>query len=248
MKRSPLMTAWLGLRAIVFMIGFSLITAVMGVFAPLLALIPPKTAYIYLRSWAKASLFWLRITCGVKGEMRGYENFNPDQPAVVLANHQSTFETMFILAKFPRMSWVIKQELLNIPFFGWGMKQSHPIAIDRSDGLSSLEQILRNGKQRVEEGNSICLFPEGTRTPSSKKSRFKIGGAKLAIHADVPVYPVAHNAGDCWPKEGLIKTPGTVTISIGKPISIEGKTANELIAEAEDWVNEERTKLPPINS
>ena len=248
MKRSPLMSAWLSLRAIVFMIGFSLITAVMGMFAPLLALIPAKTAYIYLRSWAKISLFWLRITCGVKGEMEGYENFNDDEPAVVLSNHQSTFETMFILAKFPRMSWVIKQELLNIPFFGWGMKQSHPIAIDRSDGLSSLDQILRNGKQRMEEGNSVCLFPEGTRTSPSKKSRFKIGGAKLALHAEAPVYPVAHNAGECWPRNGLIKTPGTVTVRIGKRMDTTGKTAEQVIQDAEDWVNAERAKLPPINS
>ena len=248
MKRSPLMSAWLGLRAIVFMAGFALITMSMGLFAPLLALIPAKTAYIYLRSWAKISLVWLRITCGIKGVMNGYENFNNDEPAVVLSNHQSTFETMYILAKFPRMSWVIKQELLNIPFFGWGMKQSHPIAIDRSNGLSSFDQILNNGKQRMEEGNSVCLFPEGTRTHPSKKSHFKIGGAKLAIHAGVPVYPVAHNAGECWPREGLIKTPGTVTTHIGPRIDTTGKTAEQVIQEAEDWVNAERAKLPPINS
>ena len=247
MKRSPLMSAWLGLRAIVFLIGFSVITTVMGVFAPLLALIPAKTAYVYLRFWATACLFWLRITCGIKGQMRGYENFQDNESAVVLSNHQSTFETMFILDKFPRMSWVIKQELLNIPFFGWGMRQSHPIAIDRSDGLSSLEQILRNGKQRLDEGNSVCLFPEGTRTPADKKSRFKIGGAKLALHADVPVYPVAHNAGECWPRNGLIKTPGTVTVSIGPRIETKGKTPEQVIQEAEDWVNAERAKLPPIN-
>ena len=96
MKRSPLMSAWLGLRAIVFMAGFALITMSMGLFAPLLALIPAKTAYIYLRSWAKISLVWLRITCGIKGVMNGYENFNNDEPAVVLSNHQSTFETMYI--------------------------------------------------------------------------------------------------------------------------------------------------------
>jgi len=246
MKRSPLMTAWLGLRSIVFLIGFALITGVMGFISPLLKFLPPEKAYHVLRFWAKSCLLWLRLTCGIKGQVQGEENFDLNEQAVVLPNHQSTWETMYLLAKFPRMSWVIKQELLNIPLFGWGMRQSHPIAIDRSDGLSALEQILENGKTRLDEGKWVCIFPEGTRTPSSKKSRFKFGAAKLAIHADRPVYPVAHNAGDCWPKKGLIKTPGTITVSIGPRIDVTGKTPEQVTQEAEDWVNAERAKLPPV--
>ena len=247
MKLSPLTTAWLGLRSIVFLIGFALITGVMGLLSPLLTFIPAKSAYCFLRFWANSCLLWLRLSCGIKGEIRGEENFDLNEQALILSNHQSTWETMYLLAKFPRMSWVIKQELLNIPLFGWGMRQSHPIAIDRSDGLSALEQILANGKKRLDEGNWVCIFPEGTRTPAVKKSRFKLGAAKLAIHAGRPVYPVAHNAGECWPRNGLIKTPGTVTVSIGPRIDTTGKTPEQVTKEAEDWVNAERAKLPPIN-
>jgi len=247
MKRSPLMSAWLGLRAIVFLIGFGVITGFLGLISPVLTLIPNKQAYVIIRSWGVLNLAWLRLICGVKGQVRGKENFDLSEPSLVLSNHQSTWETMYLLATFPRMSWVIKQELLNIPLFGWGMRQSHPIAIDRSQGSTALEQILENGKKRLDEGNWVCIFPEGTRTHASKKSRFKLGGAKLAVHADRPVYPVAHNAGECWPRNGLIITPGTITVSIGPRIEVTGKTPEQVTKEVEDWVNAERAKLPPIN-
>jgi len=247
MKRSPLTNIWLGFRSIVFTIGFSLITGVMGFFSPLLALIPKKTAYACLQMWGRINLLWLRLTCGIHGEIRGYENLDLSSPAIVLSNHQSTWETMYLLAKLPRMSWVIKQELLNIPLFGWGMRQSNPIAIDRSAGSSAMEQILENGKQRLDEGNWVCIFPEGTRVHPSKKVRFKAGGAKLAVHSGYPVYPVAHNAGECWPRDGLIKTPGKITVSIGPRIEVAGKTPEQVMKEVETWVTEERTKLPPVN-
>ncbi len=247
MKQSPLAKVINTTRSIIFTIGFSIITAIMGLLSPLLTFVPNKLAYKCAQSWAVINLAWLRLSCGIHGEIRGADNLDLSQPALVLANHQSTWETMFLLAKMPKMSWVIKQELLNIPFFGWGMRQTHPIAIDRSAGSSAMEQILENGKKRMDEGNWVCLFPEGTRVHPSKKVRFKAGGVKLAIHADRPIYPVAHNAGECWPRDGLLKTPGKITVSIGPRVDVTGKTTEQVMQEVESWIIEERTKLPPIN-
>lgn len=248
MKRSPLTTAWLGLRSLVFTAGFFLVTGVMGIIAPLLSLLgKPKLTYAFLQQWGNINLVWLRLTCGIKSQVWGKENLDISSPCIVLSNHQSTWETMYLLAKMPPMSWVIKQELLNLPLFGWGMKQSSPIAIDRKAGTSAMEQIQTNGKIRLDAGNWVCIFPEGTRVSPEKKVRFKSGGAKLAVHAGYPICPVAHNAGECWPRNGLIKTPGTITVSIGPKIEVTGKTADQVIKEVETWITEERKKLPPVN-
>ena len=246
MKRSPLMTAWLGFRSVLLVVGFSLITAVMGLFAPLLGLVAYPWRVKYIQTWARLSLAWARLTCGIKGQMRGHENIDFSQAAIILPNHQSTWETMYLLAYMPAMSFVIKKELLNIPFFGWGMAQSRPIAIDRSAGSTAVEQINKNGKARLDEGNWVCIFPEGTRAPPNKKLRFKTGGALLAVHSGYPIYPIAHNAGECWPKKGFIKTPGIITVSIGPKIEVVGKEATDVIAEVEAWITQERAVLPPI--
>ena len=247
MKRSPLMTAYLGFRSLLLVVGFTLITSVLGVLAPLLAVFPYPWRVKYIQTWARLSLFWARITCGIKGDVKGRENLDLSQAAIILPNHQSTWETMYLLMSMPAMSFVIKKELLNIPFFGWGMGQSRPIAIDRSAGGTAVDQIKINGKARLDEGNWVCIFPEGTRVPPSEKARFKSGGALLAVHSGYPVYPIAHNAGECWPKKGFIKTPGTITMSIGPKIEVVGKQPADVIAEVEAWITQERTALPPIN-
>ena len=246
MKRSPLMTAWLGFRSALLVVGFTIITSVMGLFAPLLGLAPYPWRVRYVKTWAYLSIQWAHLSCGIKGNMRGYENLDLSQAGIIQPNHQSTWETVFLLLKMPAMSYVIKKELLNIPFFGWGMAQSRPIAIDRGAGSSAVEQINTNGKERLDEGNWVCIFPEGTRVPVDKKYRFKSGGALLAIHSGYDIYPIAHNAGECWPKKGFIKTPGTITLSIGPKIEVAGKQAPEIIKEVEAWITQERAALPPI--
>jgi 1-acyl-sn-glycerol-3-phosphate acyltransferase len=246
MKQSPLMTAWLGFRSVLLVVGFSLITGVMGFLAPLLGLFPYPWRVKYIQMWARLSLLWARITCGIKSNIRGYENLDLSQAAIILPNHQSTWETMYLLMKMPAMSFVIKKELLNIPFFGWGMSQSRPIAIDRSAGGTAVDQININGKERLDEGNWVCIFPEGTRVPPKQKMRFKSGGALLAVHSGYAVYPIAHNAGECWPKKGFIKTPGTITVSFGPRIEVEGKPASDVIKEVDAWITQERAALPPV--
>lgn len=247
MKRSPIMTAWLGFRSLLLLAGFFLITGVMGVFSPFLGIFPYPWRVKYLQTWAGLSIGWARLTCGIKWKVQGFESLDLNEPAIILPNHQSTWETMFLLNFMPSMSFVIKQELLSIPFFGWGMAKSRPIAIDRKAGGSAVEQINVNGKERLDGGNWVCIFPEGTRVmPQGKPLRFKQGGALLALHSGRPVYPVAHNAGECWPRNGLIKTPGTITVSFGPRIETTGKTSEQIIKEVEAWIKAERANLPPV--
>jgi 1-acyl-sn-glycerol-3-phosphate acyltransferase len=164
---------------------------------------------------------------------------------VVLAKHQSAWETVAFLFLFPPVSAVIKQELLNVPFFGWAFRMLSPIAIDRSAGREALKQIVTKGKAKLEQGFWVLVFPEGTRVAPGEKGRYGIGGAWLAAETGAPIVPVAHNAGEVWPKNAFVKRPGTITVSIGPAIETAGKSAAELTRAVEAWIETEMTRLPP---
>ncbi|KAG1658158.1 1-acyl-sn-glycerol-3-phosphate acyltransferase [Nymphon striatum] len=149
---------------------------------------------------------------------------------------------MMIPRLLPTTSWVLKKELTWIPFFGWALLTTSPIAIDRKSGSSAVEQVKVRGKKRLDEGNWICMFPEGTRG-----RRKNIVWVLLCLQntAGYPVYPLAHNAGECWPRHSYIKLPGTITLSIGKPFSVEGLTAEEINDKVRNWIEAEIEKMPP---
>ncbi len=179
---------------------------------------------------------WFRV------ETRGLENI-PKQSCVVLSKHQSAWETLALQTVLPPHCWVAKRELLWIPFFGWLLALSSPIALDRSKGKESMRQLLEKGKSKLQQGFSVVLFPEGTRIPFGQRGKYKIGGALLAEHSGVQVMPVAHNAGKFWGRNSFIKYPGTVVMSIGKPIDTSGLKADEINRQTEDWIEGEMTKL-----
>jgi 1-acyl-sn-glycerol-3-phosphate acyltransferase len=138
---------------------------------------------------------------------------------------------------------VLKRELLWIPFFGWGLALMSPIAIDRSRGIAAMRQIARKGKQRLEQGFWVIVFPEGTRVAPGEKRRYQQGGAWLASYARAPVVPVAHNAGRVWPRNSFLKYPGMVTVRIGPPIESAGRPAEEITAQAEAWIESQQRTL-----
>ena len=119
------------------------------------------------------------------------------------------------------------------------------IAIDRSKGRDAMAQVIATGKQRLADGQWVIMFPEGTRTVVGKQGQYKGGGALLAIGTGTPVVPIAMNSGDCWPRNAFIKKPGLITVSIGKPISSEGKTASGLMQEVETWIESEMRVISP---
>ena len=241
-----LKTLMLGLRATLFWTGYAIVTIGYGLLTPLLFLLPAELAFRVLITWTHINVWWLKVTCGVRYVIKNPENIDRDSAHIVLANHQSTWETMAIPTLIPRFSWVLKKELFKIPFFGWALKLVSPIAIDRSAGRSAIDQIKNIGKKRLDDGIWICMFPEGTRVLPGGKSRYKMGGAILASYSGYPIIPIAHNAGESWPRHSYIKKPGIITISVGPKILTKGRDAGDIMKDVEDWIETEKQALPPI--
>ena len=227
---------------------FAVLQTVLTIFFSIVALFSfPFSAHARYRLITRYNhlVIWLaRWVLGIQYVVRGAENL-PMHPAIILAKHQSAWETVAFLCLFPPVSPVIKQELLKVPFFGWGFRLLNPIAIDRSSGREALKQIVRQGREKLAAGFWVLVFPEGTRVAPGVKGKYGIGGSWLAAETATPIVPVAHNAGEVWPKNAFIKRPGTVTIRIGPVISADGKSAADLTREVEAWVEDEMTRLPP---
>ncbi|MDH3353697.1 MAG: 1-acyl-sn-glycerol-3-phosphate acyltransferase [Chromatiales bacterium] len=224
----------LALRTTFFYIGLILFTLPHTTITPLLWLTPYKLRRAYLGIWAHFTLWWLKFTCNLDYRVEGQENI-PAEASIILAKHQSTWETVAMQRIFPLQTWVLKRELLWIPFFGWGLAMTRPIAIDRAAGKKALKQVIKQGTDRLKQGIWVVVFPEGTRTLYGSRKKYAIGGAMLAEKSGYPVVPVAHNAGKYWPKVGLIK-PGTITLSIGPTISTKDIKTKEINRLSEEWI------------
>jgi 1-acyl-sn-glycerol-3-phosphate acyltransferase len=214
---------------------------------------PYKVRYGFLSSWAKTVVWWLRLICNLRHEIINPENI-PQGPAIIFCKHQSAWETIALQAIFPPQVWVLKHELMKVPIFGWALQMLESIAIDRSSGRKAVEQIVEQGKQRLDTGKWIVIFPEGTRVAPGQRKKFGIGGAVLAERTGYPVVLVAHNAGDFWRRRSLIKRPGVIKVVIGPTIDPNGKTAAEIKDIAEQWINatvdeiSERKAIPAVET
>jgi 1-acyl-sn-glycerol-3-phosphate acyltransferase len=204
--------------------------------------LPPLKRYRITSGWAHLMLFLLRVICGIHYRVMGAEHI-PHTPSIILSKHQSAWETLAFQQIFPPQVWVLKKELLLVPFFGWGLAMTSPIAIDRNSGKAALKQIVQQGKDRLKRGFWIVIFPEGTRIPPGQKGKYRIGGAWLATHTGVPVVPVAHNAGRFWGRNALVKLPGTITVSIGAPIDPRGMEPDDLNVKVESWIEAEVARI-----
>jgi 1-acyl-sn-glycerol-3-phosphate acyltransferase len=232
----------------IFIRSFVLLLAQL-VITPLFALIGilsfpfhPITRYRLISGWALSMMWLLRVVCGIRMEVKGAENI-PAEPRILLCKHQSAWETIALQKVFPPQVWVLKRELLWLPFFGWGLAMTSPIAIKRSDGKGAMKQLLKQGKQRLEHGFCVVIFPEGTRIPYGKKGKYKIGGALLSHSTGVPVVPIAHNAGKLWARNSFLKHPGVITMSIGPAIDPTGLKADEINQRVEEWIEAEVARI-----
>jgi 1-acyl-sn-glycerol-3-phosphate acyltransferase len=189
----------------------------------------------FARSWAVLNLWMLKTICRLDYSVEGKENI-PDEGVVVLCKHQSTWETMVLQIVLPSVRWVLKRELLRVPLFGWGLAMLKPIAIDRSAGHKAVAQLIEQGRPMLADGYWIVVFPEGTRTHPGKQRRYKQGGAILAVETGHPVVPIAHNAGEFWPRHSFLKWPGTIALRIGPVINTRDKTAEQVTNQARDWI------------
>jgi 1-acyl-sn-glycerol-3-phosphate acyltransferase len=201
-----------------------------------------KTRYRVGSSWAKLNAILLRHICKLDYRVEGLENL-PQGAAIALVKHQSTWETMLLQDFLPQQHWVLKRELMFVPVFGWGLALLEPIAIDRGAGRKAVEQLVTQSRQKLDNGGWVVIFPEGTRTKAGSKQRYKIGGAVLASQVDYPVVPIAHNAGEFWPKHSFIKYPGTITVRIGKPMQCKDRKPEDIMRDVENWIETQVSEI-----
>lgn len=227
------------LRSGLFYLCFLLFTVL---WATLVIVIGPALPYRRRFQFAigdyTAVIMWLlRWCCGIDYQVTGLENV-PDRPCIIYSKHQSTWETFFLQTLFAPQAQVIKKELLSIPFFGWAFSLLAPIAIDRANRREAMEEVIRQGRQRLEDHVWVLIFPEGTRINPGQYKTFTRGGAALAKATGYPLLPIAHNAGLFWPNNRFLKFPGTVQVVIGRPIRPTQGTVEELTEEGQRWINE----------
>ena len=225
------------IRSLLFAIGMWLSIVVIAVLSIFIFPFPFVIRYGFISQWARFTLWWLKLTCSLDYEVEGLENI-PATNSVILCKHQSTWETLALQKIFPLQVWLLKRELLWVPFFGWALALLEPIAIDRKVGRKAIRQLLEQGEKRLKDGRWVVIFPEGTRTAPGEKRKYASGGAALAERAGCPVVPVAHNAGEFWPRRGFFKRPGRIRVCIGPAIDSNGKTAAEINALAESWIED----------
>ncbi|MBP3194446.1 MAG: 1-acyl-sn-glycerol-3-phosphate acyltransferase [Cardiobacteriaceae bacterium] len=228
-------------RTVIFYIAWSFCIFFWSVAIVLSLPLRFEIRHYFATHWSDSTMWLLRVICGLKWQVRGEENV-PQTAVVVVANHQSAWETVFLPLILRKQVWVLKRELLRIPFFGWAIASVKPIAINRQKGKRALAQVLVQGKQRLNAGYSIVIFPEGHRFPYDAPIKFKQGAAKIAERLAAPILPIAHNAGMFWPRSGWIM-PGTITVEVGKPVEPNKRKADAINAEIEDIVRQMRDKI-----
>jgi 1-acyl-sn-glycerol-3-phosphate acyltransferase len=214
--KSLIYTAFMMLSALLF-----------GGFMTLCFWAPYSTQFAIARTWARMTFWVLKKLCGLTFTVEGRGRIPPGNH-IVMSNHTSAWETIAQFLIFPPQVWVLKRELLWIPFIGWGLKLLRPISINRGAGHRAVNQVVDQGKARLADGLWIIIFPEGTRVVAGESRKYGVSGALLATTTGKLVVPLSHNAADFWVRRGILKKAGTIRVVIGEPIPSEGKDPRQL--------------------
>jgi len=188
------------------------------------------------KTWATVNIFLSKRLCGLSYSISGLENI-PEQKCVVFVKHSSVYEIFIMLKHFSPSSWVGKHELMYLPIFRGVFKKFKLIPVKRGRGSSEIYKVRVAGKERLQTGNWIIIFPEGTRMPFDKSKRYGLSGAILASETGSKILPISHNAGKFWKRRGWIKHPGSVEFIIGKPLETRGLSLDEINAESKKWID-----------
>ena len=232
------------LRSVLFLLGALAVTVPFGFLVPLGRLFGRRLPFTLASTYTRVMLKWVEWSVGITYEVSGWENV-PQTPAVIMAKHQSAWETIFIESRFPPQCWIVKKELLWLPFVGWGLMAIRCIAIDRASGQTAREQIVQQGAERLKEGLWVTIFPEGTRIAPGRRGRYGIGGALLATRTGTPILPIAHNAGEVWGRYAFRKKPGVVKVVIGPLIAAQGRDVISVNAQVEEWIEGQMRIISP---
>lgn len=231
-------------RSLLQMTIYVVSTVVWALVSMLAAPLPYRHRYWLITRWTHFNLWVLERLCRIRVEVQGLEHI-PAGGGVVMAKHQSAWETLALQRWFTPQTWVLKRELLRLPLFGWAIALLDPIAIDRGTAASALRQLSRQGAERLAEGRWVVVFPEGTRLPPGTRGQYHGGGAMLAERTGAVVVPVAHNAGHCWGRNSFLKHPGVIQVRIGPPIDPKGRRAGEIIRLVEEWIEAQMAEIDP---
>ena len=236
----------LTIRSLLFTLSLFFSSIIGGALELLIFWAPFKWKWGLARAWAGYNLWAGRVLCGMHVITEGSENL-PDQPSVALIKHTTAMETYWQIWGLPPQVWVLKRELLLIPLFGWGVGLvMKPIAINRKAGGPAVRQVIEQGKKKLAQGLWISMFPEGTRMPPGETRRYGVSGAAVAKEVGCPIVPVAHNAGDFWPRRSLHKHAGTIRFCIGPPIDPAGRSAKETNLIAQEWVENKMREISAL--
>lgn len=236
-------------RSSVFFIGLILSTLII---APITIAVVPVLSFpvryrFFSGVWVSVNLWMVERVCGLSFHVEGMENI-PNENAIVFSKHQSAWETIAIQKIFPPLVFVLKRELLWLPIYGWALATFDPIAIDRKSQNKALRQIIDQGIQRLKSGRWVVIYPEGTRVAPGQVKKFNAGGALLANKSGYPVVPMAHNAGEFWPRKSFLKFPGVIQVRIGPVIETKGKSASQINREAQIWIENETQTISSANN
>lgn len=240
---NALVRLWLSFRSLLFWLVFihSVLLFSLGLLVFSWASFRFRIRLINL--WICLNLWVLRLTCGLRYEIEGLENIPSQGSFIFMSKHSSTWETIALQYHLPPLVWVVKQELMKIPLFGWGLRVQKAIPLQRGSGRKAVDKLLEHAQNRLQQGLSIMIFPEGTRVAAGEVRAYKNGGLILAQSSSTPIIPIAHNAGEFWPRHSWIKWPGTIKVRVGAPIQTVGKEIETLKQEVRDWIESHTEQL-----
>jgi 1-acyl-sn-glycerol-3-phosphate acyltransferase len=244
--RKQLPLQWLA--SVIYTTILFLDSLVFGFVIVLLGWLPFRQRYGLARAWARINIELARFFCGLDWTVEGREHIPREGAHVTMWKHTSTWETMAQMIVFPPQAWVLKREILWIPLVGWATWLMKCIAIDRGSGHRAVNQVLDQGRDRLSAGIWVLIFPEGTRMAPGETRKYGMSGALLASQAGVKLVPVAHNAGDFWPRRGLVKKPGLIRVVIGPPVEAAGRDPRELNSEIQLWIEGTMQKISTLKA
>lgn len=205
------------LRSLLFNTLFMTITALCSLIAMALLPFHPRVIRRFIQVWARSIIWLLRLVCGIRVKVTGLELIKPGA-AIIASKHQSAFDTFVWPALLDEPSYVLKRELLDLPFWGRAARHTGAVAVDRDGGGAALRGMVRDAKRVLDEGRPLVIFPEGTRSGPGERVPYQPGVAALVMSSGVPCYPVATDSGLCWGRRAFRKMPGVISIAILPPL------------------------------
>lgn len=225
----------LAIRSLLFYLGHYSNVVVFATIGLMLQVLPLKRRLQFMRLGVRISLIWLRLTCNIRHVVHYDDSLVEDQASIILSRHESTWEALAFHSIFPLQINVVKKELKHIPFFGLILVIIESILIDRNKTFEAIKKVKKEGHKALVNNFWVVIFPGGTRIKPGEESDINSGGAILAKQENVPVYLVAHNAGEFWPKGTFIKKPGVVEVYVKKLNGVSDKDIKSINLETKEW-------------